>query len=397
MNRKGGKKLAISRKYILTVDGYTTKLSSNLMFYKNDALNLIFSVNEYGVQVKNGVTTRTTMPIEPLSAFLIVETPENRDYIESTMVNGDEITFHLDERYTNFVGISRMQIVLIDEQCCQLTLPEFKFEVRENIYDGVIQQSESYLIDENDGNIVTEYDENILVGQSLGGSKEIKDLVEVGNITGTEDMILQNEDGMTRRVKTSTICSSVLEEISNPFAISMSSNIQVAEIGSTIQTLKLTWEYNRDIVSQKLDNATLNTDIREQNYANIKENKTFTMTSKSVMGVEKTVQYTVSFANGIYYGKSKNDDDSNVLFSALTKQLSNSKSRTISVNAGEGERIYYCYPKRLGNVTFTVNGFDGGFNLIKTFKFKNSSNYEEDYVIYKSTNANLGNTTITIK
>jgi hypothetical protein len=140
-------------------------------------------------------------------------------------------------------------------------------------------------------------------------------------------------------------------------------------------------------------------DIREQNYANIKENKTFTMTSKSVMGVEKTVQYTVSFANGIYYGKSKNDDDddSNVLFSALTKQLSNSKSRTISVNAGEGEHIYYCYPKRLGNVTFTVNGFDGGFNLVKTFKFKNSSNYEEDYVIYKSTNANLGNTTITIK
>ena len=57
--------MAISRKYVLTIDGYKIKLSSDLTFYRNDALHLIFSVNEYGVTVKNGVTTKSTMPIYP--------------------------------------------------------------------------------------------------------------------------------------------------------------------------------------------------------------------------------------------------------------------------------------------------------------------------------------------
>ena len=63
------------------------------------------------------------MLIVPLSAFLIVETPNNVDSNESVGVIDDEIHFHLNGKYTNFIGVSRMQIILTDEDCCRIALP----------------------------------------------------------------------------------------------------------------------------------------------------------------------------------------------------------------------------------------------------------------------------------
>ena len=85
------------------------------------------------------------------------------------------------------------------------------------------------------------------------------------------------------------------------------------------------------------------------------------------------------------------------MINSLTKQLSNSKNRTITVNAGAGEYIFYCVPSRLGACSFNVGGFDGGFSKVATVNFTNSDNYAENYDIYKSDNANLGNTNVTIK
>jgi len=106
---------------------------------------------------------------------------------------------------------------------------------------------------------------------------------------------------------------------------------------------------------------------------------------------------TVKFYNGIYYGKSSSATYDSTLINSLTKTLSDSKARTITVNAGTGEYIYYCLPKRLGVPSFNVGGFDGGFSKVATVNFTNSDSYAEKYDIYKSDNANLGNTNVTIK
>ena len=81
------------------------------------------------------------MPIYPLNAVLLLESPYNQDFIESVQVNGNEIIFHIYSNYTNFVGTNRMQLILTDENCCQITIPEFPFEVRNNIYDGFFYNS----------------------------------------------------------------------------------------------------------------------------------------------------------------------------------------------------------------------------------------------------------------
>ena len=102
---------------------------------------------------------------------------------------------------------------------------------------------------------------------------------------------------------------------------------------------------------------------------------------------------TVTAANAIYYGVSSGLSD----VTSLTKVLSNTKTRQITVTAGQGQYIIYAYPARLGNVEFWVEMFEGGFEPAVEQTITNSSGYAETYKIFRSTNPNLGETTVDIK
>ncbi|MBD3268463.1 hypothetical protein GF373_17485 [bacterium] len=76
--------------------------------------------------------------------------------------------------------------------------------------------------------------------------------------------------------------------------------------------------------------------------------------------------------------------------------LTNSRSRTINVTPTTGEYITYAYPSRLGNATFYVGGFEGGFEDPETVSITNASGYVEDYYVYRSTNSGLGATEVVV-
>ena len=95
----------------------------------------------------------------------------------------------------------------------------------------------------------------------------------------------------------------------------------------------------------------------------------------------------------IYYGAAPDLTD----VTALTSIKSSNKTRTITVDAGEGEYIIYAYPKRLGTVEFWVGQFEGGFDAPVEMDLENSYGLTETYYVYKSENADLGETTIEIK
>ena len=128
--------MALSKKVTLTVDGYNIKLNSALKFYENDQLHLIFEIFENTITIKNGVTTRASLPINPLQATLFFETPDGVDSIESATIEDNLVTFHLSSTHTQHVGVSKMQIQLTDDDCCRLTLPEFEFEIKKGIYNN---------------------------------------------------------------------------------------------------------------------------------------------------------------------------------------------------------------------------------------------------------------------
>ncbi len=127
--------MALSKKVTLTIDGYTVKLSSGLKFYQNDQIHLIFEIVENTIIVKDGVASRASLPINPLKAKLYFETPDGVDSVESAEIVDNMVVFHLKSVHTQYVGISRMQLQLMDEECCRLTLPEFEFEIKKSIYD----------------------------------------------------------------------------------------------------------------------------------------------------------------------------------------------------------------------------------------------------------------------
>ena len=213
--------MALSTSITLTVSDYDIKMSRSLKFYKNDALKLIFTINYWGIDNAHGIPQKVLMPLEALSAVLFMETPDGTDSVEAGAVEGNVVTFYLNSEYTQNVGVSRMQIRLFDDDGCAITLPEFPFEIKENIYGGTDVNFKNVVLMDNSGNaIITEDFNQIDVGDVfLYGVepiesvlyKEISDLELVENLDGTEDLIIQLNDGSTKRTKASEFLSAEVD------------------------------------------------------------------------------------------------------------------------------------------------------------------------------------------
>ena len=207
----------------LTVTGHTIKLSSPIRIFQNDQLYLVFRINEYGISVKGGNSEqKKIMPINPLQATLYLETPLGVDGIESASIEDNTVIFHLENKYTQHIGVSKMQIKLTDEECCQITLPHFEFEVKENIYDEQILYKSVILSDENDSIIVDENDNVLNVGTEIynkptTGAIPIEEITRVqiqdfgldNNVDGNEDILIQ-DNGITKRVKANKLVTDVI-------------------------------------------------------------------------------------------------------------------------------------------------------------------------------------------
>ena len=191
---------------------------------------------------------------------------------------------------------------------------------------------------------------------------------------------------------------SKLEDQVNPLTASLSVNPSLVEMGTRVQSLAINWSYNRDIVSQTLDNEGVETGLRTKTITGEFTNtKTVALKAQTASGSSVTKSATLNFYNGVYHGKSSSTNYTADLIKSLTKTLTNTRARNITVNAAAGEYIYYCLPTRLGVPTFAVGGFEGGFDKVQTLEFENAAGYTESYDIYRSGNAGLGNTTVVIK
>ena len=184
---------------------------------------------------------------------------------------------------------------------------------------------------------------------------------------------------------------------------SFTNSVNTVEMGTTISEVTLNWDYNKVPTSLTLDGEAVETPTAKTktlSELSLTTDKTYTLIAKDERNASSTKTTKVSFLNGVYWGVGASIEagaaDSAFIL-GMQKQLSGSKAKTFTVNAGANQHIYYAVPKRLGTVSFNVGGFDGGFSLLTEVSFQNASGYTEDYYVYKSDNANLGNTTVTCK
>ena len=429
----------IDKDYLITVDLKNTKVKSDkTIFFYNTDLNIC------NIFIKLICTDEDkTIPDDLIVEFAVLK-PETNEFkpLNATLISKEDLLYQVDltTDYLDIIGTYECEIRVsgtIDNEIKCFTSESFDYVVKPNItakLNNQIKQDKNLPILEklikdvkeitdgiNKNEIQMKRDEN-LVGDNktiVGAINQLREDVNSGIGGGTVDLTnyqKKNDEFLNTDEKTITgginevnnkikkVQESQIEldakiwDIQNPFDISsITLAPNISQMGSTVSP-KLTWNYTHSTIkSQTINNATVENALRTKTFTGVTATTTYTLVATSNSGVQKTKTATITFANGVYYGKSTTVTYDSALINSLTKQLSNSKNRTITVNAGAGEYIFYCVPSRLGACSFNVGGFDGGFSKVATVNFTNSDNYAENYDIYKSDNANLGNTNVTIK
>ena len=412
----------IDKDYLITVDLKNTKVKSDkTIFFYNTDLNIC------NIFIKLICSDKDkTIPEDLIVEFAVLK-PETDEFkpLDATLISKEDLLYQVDltTDYFDIIGTYECEIRVsgtIENELKCFTSEEFDYVVKPNItakLNNQIKQDKNLPILEklikevNDiglgiemNQVQLKKDDN-LVGDNksiVGAINQLREDINSGGKVELKDYQKKTDDNLATEEK--TIVGAVNElnskiwDIQNPFDISsISVAPNIAQMGSTVSP-KLTWNYTHSTIkSQTINNETIEKTLRTKTFTGVTTTTTYTLAVTSNSDIKKSKSATITFANGVYYGKSTTSTYDSTLINSLTKQLSNSKSRTITVNAGTGEYIYYCLPTRLGVPSFNVGGFDGGFNKVATINFTNSDSYAEDYDIYKSTNANLGNSTVVIK
>lgn len=177
----------------------------------------------------------------------------------------------------------------------------------------------------------------------------------------------------------------------------------LAELGSTVNQVLVTWGLNKTPTAQKVNGAAVDAAVR--NYTGSGE-----FTETTAWNIEATDERDavarrsaiLYFENGIFAGVGSGDiadltgADLTSALESVGKNLSSVKARIFTATALDGQYIWYCLPSRLGTCTFKVGGFDGGFTRVAEKDFTNASGYTEEYIFYRSDNEGLGLTTVTV-
>lgn len=444
----------------ITAKNYKVSMTSPLKFFEDDDVTLIFKITEVDVQIvgENGESVEIERDVFPESAILFVENYDDVDTVESTSIEGNEVSFRLTKKYTSRaqIGTGRMQIVLFDGSS-RKALPPFEYEIQPVIYQPILYNGlyneESISLLSEDAMLIDSTDRtygikisalpytDVILGTipivQFGVTKQIDvqtivdDITEVQVPSIVDGKIQQSIDEQITPMidnKINTVLGgSDLENIidtkiadnstySNPASptivdfrtaldyilyydleIELRHNRStVLENGAKLTSITFEWTYNKPIISQSFDNEGLPLDQRRYIYnQTITSNKEFKLFATDE---RKTFTKTISFQfrNGRYWGTSSNLSLENADVLELQKELSTGRGKTFTVNANEGEYIYYCYPMSWGAATFSVGGFTGGFELVGNINFRNSLGHAEMYYIYRSTNHSLGDTVVTV-
>lgn len=179
---------------------------------------------------------------------------------------------------------------------------------------------------------------------------------------------------------------------------SFSANPSILELGDKVTNVTLSWRLNKVPSTLILDGVSIDTSATTAvKVDNFKSDTSWSLQATDERGAISTKYANLNFVNGVYYGVSGETSTYDSAFVlGLTKTLRNSKLTSFSANAADGQYIYYCVPTRFGTCSFKVGGFDGGFSLVTEIVFANSLGYSEHYYIYRSDNAGLGQTSVSV-
>lgn len=187
-----------------------------------------------------------------------------------------------------------------------------------------------------------------------------------------------------------------------------------AEKGSGVGTIELSVTTNKDIATiavQSLNNliyrevfTTPNITVISKKPVSIAPSITktteFTITVTNQEGSLSSVastKRTITFDYKYFYGVQNIPNEyNNDFIRGMSENSVGLTSKFTVSDVGNEKYIYYCCPSDVA-LKFTVNGFEGGFDLVATdVGYSLPDGTIKNYNIYRSTNANLGKTTVNV-
>ena len=185
------------------------------------------------------------------------------------------------------------------------------------------------------------------------------------------------------------------------YGVSVSPDI--CESGS-MQSVAVYWECSRTPAALNIDGIAVNPASQSGSkvFTNITSDRTFTVSATDSGSASNdpytcTMSATVRFYPGIYFGAANmpTEYNSSFILTLPTKRLQPTPEGSFTVNAGTNQHIFFACPASF-TPRFNVSGFVGGFSVASTLTFVNAYGSSMGYTIYRSDNAGLGNTTVTV-
>lgn len=169
------------------------------------------------------------------------------------------------------------------------------------------------------------------------------------------------------------------------------------EIGNATASVTLAWTFYATPASLTLNGVSKSVSSSGETVTATDDGSTHQVTYTLATSIGSKTE-AFHFYPNLYWGVSSTagSPTSAFVIGLASKQLSGSKAKTFTVNAGSGQYIYFCSPVRYGQCSFKSGGFEGGFEAAQTVSVTNASGHTENYYVYRSTNPGLGSTTITV-
>ena len=419
--------MSIIRDLEIKISNGKAELSEDVYVYQKDrGVELRLKLNMIKTNYRSAVKS-TLFDVDNIYSAATILKP-NGDIIsrKKSVVVDNTIIFTIDKEFTDEVdeiGTYKVQFHLFDDDDNRITIPPIEFEVKEllgiideediNHQEGIVDSSYSNFCTVADNGREMEIFSNGKYIRTYWNSGDLITSIKLNKIEeGIEYLdnklstYLDDNDYINIEMipysneadsSITTIKDALDKLLYVDLTISLNTNVSTTfEKGRAIDGITFNWSYNKKIVSQIFNNKALDVDARLYMYDTpLSSDKTFTLIAND--GVkELSESISFNFLNGVYWGVSSEVSyDSNFIIK-LSKDLASNRNKTFTVNCGANQYIYYCIPTNYGTPVFTVNGFSGGFSKVDTIQFKNIYGYTESYDIYKSTNNNLGITTVVV-
>lgn len=322
--------------------------------------------------------------------------PDKKALLLDTKSEGNRCSVTLSDHCYSISGIGFLVTRCFHEPNGLLTVSKIEFRIEKGLYTE---------IEDPEHTIPSVEELQALISQLDDLTSEVQTKLDQGEFNGTTPHIGENGNWWIGETDTGVVADSSLEDdveaigseinFLHPLSITkFTVSPSMAEKGSTVTEETFTYDVNRLNASLTLEGESV-TGQTSSRTDNLTSDKTYTL-SASLDDASVNDTATISFVAPIYYGVSSSYTLSDETVLALTRVLTKTRSRAINVDAADGQYILYALPVSLGTPVFKVGGFEGGFTLAGTFDFTNASGHAESYNLYRSVNAGLGSTTVTV-